>query len=68
MPSKYKNKQAKPITKQMPALKELSLMVQSVKKAVCTNCGRATICHRYSKCSCGGTYQTLKDRNNVSKI
>jgi len=62
MPSVYKSKQAKPITKQMPPLKELAIYVDSLPKAVCTNCGATNHdnTNRFSKCYCGGTFQTYK--------
>lgn len=56
MASKYKSKQPKQQTKQMPYLKELSLLVAKPKPR-CTNCGAVSYHSNYSKCFCGGTYQ-----------
>lgn len=58
MPSKYKQKQPKPQTKQTPALKEL-FMAADRPYPYCCNCGtRSSLRNpQYSKCPCGGTYQ-----------
>lgn len=55
MPSKYKNKVPKPITKQggryIPPV-----------YPICSNCGRSAflVNPQYSKCYCGGTYQLFR--------
>ncbi len=58
MSSKYKSKQPKPVTKQSSGFKEAALKEQ--KRAYCTNCGRQApmLDLQYSKCYCGGTFQT----------
>ena len=67
MPSKFKAKQAKPVTKQMSPLKEILLRVDALdrRRAYCTNCGMpaSTDANRYSKCYCGGTFQRIKLTN-----
>lgn len=64
MPSKFRTKQVRPVTKQMPAQKELALRVADLdrRRAYCTNCGMpaSTDASRYSKCYCGGTFQRIK--------
>lgn len=52
MPSKYKNKQPKPVTKQTDRY------IPKVYPC-CTNCGRKApmVDPVYTKCHCGGTYQ-----------
>lgn len=66
MPSKYKAKLPKPVVKQMPPLKELSMMVASRSRATCTNCGskHAVANMTHSKCRCGGTFQTYSGVTN----
>lgn len=59
MPSKYKNKLAKPIEKQDASLPYKQHWKSKPIQPVCTNCGRKGVINsNYSKCYCGGTLQT----------
>ena len=64
MPSKYKSKLAKPVCKQDATLPYKRHWKPSPKKEICTNCGyeRLYIESYHSKCSCGGTFQTMKQQ------
>lgn len=64
MPSKYKSKLAKPIEKQDASLSYKAHWKPKPIKPRCTNCGRIDLINsNYSKCYCGGTFQTYGQKN-----
>ncbi len=60
MPSKYKSKLPKPIEKQDASLPYKAHWKPKPIKPRCTNCGKESSLYQsnYSKCFCGGTFQT----------
>ena len=62
MPSKYASKLPKAVFKQDAELPYKRHWKPKPKKEICTNCAyeRLYIEQYHAKCSCGGTFQTMK--------